>query len=60
MGLTKLGLKATIIGTLIRTIFLLIFSLLKIGMWGLILSTSLNVIFTTFYNLYQVKTSLKK
>ena len=60
MGLTKLGLKATIIGTLIRTIFLLIFSLLKIGMWGLIFSTSLNVIFTTFYNLYQVKTSLKK
>ena len=60
MGLTKLGLKATIIGTLIRTIFLLIFSLLKIGMWGLIFSTSLNVIFTTLYNLYQVKTSLKK
>ncbi len=60
MGLTKLGLKATIIGTLIRTITLLLFSLLKIGMWGLIFSTSLNVIFTTFYNLYQVKTSLKK
>ena len=53
MGLTNAG-------TLIRTIFLLIFSLLKIGMWGLIFSTSLNVIFTTFYNLYQVKTSLKK
>lgn len=59
MGLTKLGLKATVIGTLIRTILLLLFSLLKIGMWGLILSTSINVVFTTFYNLYQVKTSLK-
>ena len=60
MGLTKLGLKATIIGTIIRTVTLLILSLLRIGMWGLIFSTSLNVIFTTFYNLYQVKMSLKK
>ena len=60
MGLTKLGLKATIIGTLIRTISLLIFSLLKIGMWGLIFGTSLNIIFISLYNLYQVKINLNK
>lgn len=60
MGLTKLNLKATILGTLIRTIFLLLLSLLKIGMWGLIISTSLNVIFTTCYNYLQVKRSLKQ
>ncbi len=59
MGLTKLGLKATIAGTFIRTLSLLFFSLLKIGMWGLIFATSLNVVFTTFYNLYQVKKALK-
>ena len=58
MGLTKLELKTTVIGTFIRTVFLLLFSLLKIGMWGLIFSTSLNVIFTTFYNYHHVKKKL--
>ena len=60
MGLTKLELKTTIIGTFIRTIFLLLFSLLKIGMWGLIFSTSLNVIFTTCYNYHHVKKKLSQ
>lgn len=55
MGRSKDNLKATIFGTIIRTITLLSFSLLKIGLWGYIISTSIHVIFVTIYNYYQVK-----
>ncbi len=55
MGRSKDNLKATIFGTIIRTITLLLFSLLKIGLWGYIISTSIHVIFVTIYNYYQVK-----
>lgn len=55
MGRSKDNLKATIIGTIIRTITLFLFSLLKIGLYGYIISTSIHVIFTTFYNYYQVR-----
>ncbi len=59
MGKSKENFKATFIGTLLRTSLLFAFSLLRIGLWGLILATSCNVIFTTFYNLYQVRRALK-
>lgn len=55
MGRSKDNLKATISGTIIRTITLLFFSLLRIGLWGYIISTSIHVIFVTIYNYYQVK-----
>lgn len=55
MGRSKDNLKATILGTIIRTITLLFFSLLRIGLWGYIISTSIHVIFVTIYNYYQVK-----
>lgn len=55
MGRSKDNLKATILGTIIRTITLFLFSLLKIGLYGYIISTSIHVIFVTTYNYYQVK-----
>lgn len=55
MGRSKDNLKATILGTIIRTMTLLFFSLLRIGLWGYIISTSIHVIFVTIYNYYQVK-----
>jgi hypothetical protein len=55
MGRSKDNLKATISGTIIRTITLLFFSFLRIGLWGYIISTSIHVIFVTIYNYYQVK-----
>ncbi len=58
MGRSKDNFKATLYGTLLRTCFLFLLSLLKIGLWGLILATSINVIFTTFFNLHQVKRAL--
>ncbi len=58
MGHSKDNFKATLIGTIIRTGFLFLFSLLHIGLWGLLLSTSLHIIFITSYNYYQVKKAL--
>ena len=55
MGKSSNNLKTTIIGTIIRTSLLYTLSLLKIGIWGLIISTSINIIFTTLYNFHQVK-----
>lgn len=49
-------LKCTIYNTIIRTISLLLFSLLHIGLWGYIISISLSIIFST---LYQTKKTYK-
>ncbi len=58
MGRSKDNFKATLWGTIIRTISLFLFSLLHIGIWGLIFATSLSVIFTTLFNYRQVKRAL--
>ena len=50
----------TLIGMIIRTISLFIFSYLKIGLWSLLIATSINIIFVTFFDLYFVKKYLKK
>ena len=55
MGRSKDNLKATMLGTIIRTTTLFLFSLLRIGLYGYIISTSIHVIFVTTYNYYQVK-----
>lgn len=58
MGHSKDNFKATIIGTIIRCSTLFIFSCFHIGLWGLLFSTSINIVFTTLYNYYQVKKAL--
>ncbi|HIT10383.1 MAG TPA: oligosaccharide flippase family protein [Candidatus Onthousia faecigallinarum] len=60
MGNSNDNLKATVYGTILRSTLLFFFSLLSIGLWGLIFSTSINVIFTTFYNLHQVKKAFRQ
>ena len=52
---SKDNLKVTILGTLTRTISLIIFSYLKIGMYSLIISISLNIIITTLYQIKKVR-----
>lgn len=59
IGKSKDNMKATLYGTLTRTILLFILSLLKIGIWGLIISTSINIIIVTFYNIFKIKKYLK-
>lgn len=55
MGKSKTNMKITFIGMILRTILLYTCSLLKIGMWSLVIATTTNVLFTTFYSLKKVK-----
>ena len=55
----KLSLKGTLYGMIIRTISLFIVSYLNIGLWSLIIATSINIIFVTGYDYIKVKQELK-
>lgn len=58
MGYSKDNMIATLFGVFVRTIFLFLLSLMKIGIWGLIISTSLNIIVVTFLNIKKVRSHL--
>lgn len=60
MGSAKTSMLGTLLGMIIRTISLLIFSFLKIGLWSLIIATSLNIIFVTCFDAINVKKLLAK
>ena len=47
MNKAKLSMIGTLIGMFLRTISLFLFSYLKIGLWSLIIATSINIIFVT-------------
>lgn len=55
MGKSKDAMTATTIGVIIRSSFLVILSLLKIGLWGLLIAISLNVLAVTFYSIKKVR-----
>lgn len=59
MNKAKISMLGTLIGMILRTISLFIFSFCKIGLWSLIIATSINIIFVTFFDLYNVKKILK-
>lgn len=58
MGKSKDNLIVTIVISIIRTVALPLFALLKIGMWALIISTSINIIVDTLMSLKRVKIAL--
>lgn len=58
MGKAKTSMKGTLYGVIIRTVVLFSLCHLKIGIWGLILATSFNIIFVTLYDLYNIKKEL--
>lgn len=61
LGKAKEAMKCTLYGMIIRTTTLFIFSYLKIGLWGLVIAISSNILFITLYQLYILnKTLLKK
>jgi len=60
MGNAKISMIGTLLGMIIRTICLFIFSHLKIGLWSLLIATSINIMFVTIFDLYNVKRILKK
>lgn len=58
MGKAKDAMYGTIIGIIVRTSLLFLLSLSKIGMWGLVISTGINIIFVTLFDLSRVKKHL--
>ena len=60
MGSAKKSMTGTLIGVILRTASLFIFSFLKIGLWSLLIATSVNIVFVTLYDLYSVRKILKK
>lgn len=55
MGKAKQAMFGTLIGMIIRTIILIIGCNLKIGLWGLVIATSANIIFVTLFDIYKVR-----
>lgn len=55
MGLAKEAMNGTLIGMILRTICLFIFSFFKIGLWGLVIATSVNIIYVTLQHILVLK-----
>lgn len=60
MGKAKDSMFGTILGVSVKLITLIISCNLKIGMWGLIISTCVNIIVVTIYDYRKVRHALKK
>ena len=60
MNKAKISMLGTLIGMIFRTISLFIFSFCNIGLWSLIIATSINIIFVTIFDYLNVKRILKK
>ncbi len=55
LGLAKFTMKITFIGVILKTIVLAVFSFFRIGLYGLIISEIVNIIFVVGTNLYKIK-----
>lgn len=60
IGKANVAMRGTLYGMIIRTSILFIFSYLKIGLWGLIIAISSNIIFVTLYQIIKLDKILKK
>jgi len=60
IGKAKDAMKGTLYGMIIRTSLLFIVSYFKIGLWGLIVAISSNIIFVTLYQINKIIKELKK
>ena len=58
IGLSKEAMKGTLYGGIIKILSLILFSLLKIGLYSLIISSILNIVIVTIHHLYHVKRQL--
>lgn len=57
---SKIVMRSSLYSTIIRTSILFILCHFKIGLWALIISIGINIIFVTSYELYHVKNIIKK
>jgi len=60
MGYSKEAMKGTLYGGVVKIISLIIFSLFKIGLWSLPISSILNILVVTIHHIYYVNKYLKK
>lgn len=60
MGYSKEAMKGTLYGGIIKIFSLIIFSLCKIGLWSLIISSILNILTVTIHHIYYVHKYLKE
>jgi stage V sporulation protein B len=58
MGLSNKNFYANLIGSITRIVLLPILSIFKIGLWGLVISTSINIVVVTFINIKQIKLAI--
>lgn len=59
MGYSKEAMKGTLYGGIIKILSLIVFSLCKIGLWSLIISSILNILTVTIHHIYYVRKYLK-
>ncbi|MDD3453082.1 MAG: oligosaccharide flippase family protein [Bacilli bacterium] len=59
MNKAKEAMNGTIIGVIIRTLLLFILSYLKIGLWGLVIAMSTNILFVTIHHYLYIKKFFK-
>lgn len=59
MGMAKEAMYGTLVGSIIKTVLLVILSFLKIGIWSLVISSILNIIYVTIHHYYHVNKTLK-
>lgn len=60
MGKANDSMKGTLFGMILRSLVLIIGCSIHIGMWGLVIATSINIIFVTFYDYGKVSKYLKR
>ena len=60
MGYSKEAMKGTLYGGIIKILSLIIFSLFKIGIYSLLISSMLNILTVTIHHIYYVHKYLKK
>ena len=60
MGYSKEAMKGTLYGGIIKILSLIIFSLCKIALWGLPISSILNILTVTIHHIYYVRRYLKR
>jgi len=59
IGLAKEAMFGTLVGSIIKTILLIILSFMKIGLWGLVISSICNMLYVTIQHYYYVKKNMK-
>lgn len=55
MNKAKCAMNGTIVGVVLRTLLLLIFSYFHIGIWSIIIATTSSILYVTFHHIFYIK-----